>query len=120
MRRFIVATLIGFALSFPAHAGHDHAVGDPLGAIGESFLRGLVHEGDVALAFGYLREALDAAVEGRDAPPADRLVRRGEEIGAEAKRRGAVAGHAVLDVLERSLRGIFRESLPPARPQQRL
>ena len=117
MRRLLITALIGFGLCFPAHAAGD----DPLGAIGESFVRGLVHERDVALVFDYLREALDAAADGRDPPAADRILERGEAIGVEAKRRGVVAGRAVLDAIEQSVRDLFRDRrLAPPLPQQRL
>ena len=108
MRRIVIAFVVGLSFAAPAYA-HD----DPVGAIAESFLRGLVQERDIGLVFDYLRESLDAAAEGREVPPPERLRQRAEAIGSEAKRRGAVAGHAVLDVIEQSVREIFRNPPPP-------
>ena len=56
-----------------------------------SLLGGIVQERDVDLVFGYLREALNAAIEGREAAPPDELAQRAEAMGEEMKRRGAVA-----------------------------
>ena len=109
MRGAITLTLL-LALSSPAHAGDSD---DPFAAPAGAFGRGLVQEEDVGLFFGYLREALSAAAEGRDAPVSDKLARRAEEIGERAKQRGVVAGRALLDVLEASVRDIFRDSQAP-------
>jgi hypothetical protein len=71
---------------------------------------GLVQERDVTLVFGYLREALSAAVEGRDVipPPPEELTQRAEVLGDGMKRRGAAVGRALLDAIESAV----RERLP--------
>ncbi|MDB5865704.1 MAG: hypothetical protein JWO70_3510 [Betaproteobacteria bacterium] len=119
MRNLAAAALISMFLCAPAHAAPPD---DPLAAAAESFIHGLVHERDVDLVFGYLREALDAAVEGRELPPPEALTQRVEAIGEEAKQRGAIAGRAVLDAIERSIRDAMKTPgvLPSSRPLQRL
>jgi hypothetical protein len=118
MRQTVVAAMIGIALIAPAHAAE---LDDAFAGVAESFMRGLVQERDVGLVFDYLREALDAAAEGREPPAADRLAQRAGEIGVEAKRRGVIAGHAVLDAIERAAREIVGGSPrpPPTSPMQR-
>jgi hypothetical protein len=110
MRHLATAALLSFAMS--AHAAPPD---DPLETIAGSFMQGLVQEQDVGVVFGYLREAFDAAVEGREPPPPEALTRRAEAIGEEAKRRGAIAGRAVLDAIERSIRDAMKA--PVAQPQ---
>src|SRR5438128_1385948 len=106
MKRIATAALLGFALASQAHAA---PAGDPVAAAAESFVRGLVQEEDVALFFGYMREALDAAAAGREPPPPDRLEKRVEAIQKEAVQRGAIAGRVLLDVFEREVRDIVRQ-----------
>jgi hypothetical protein len=89
----------------------------------DALLGGIVQERDVGLVFDYLRDALRAAVDGREAPqPPDELTRRGEAIGDEMKRRGASAAQAVLDAIEKSVRESMREPrrLPPSSSAQRI
>ena len=109
MRHYAAAAAIAFTLSVPAHAA-----GDPIDAAIGSLLHGLVHERDVGLLFGYLHQAFDGALEGREVPPPAALAQRAEEIGDDAKRRGATAGHAILDAIERSIRESMRA--PRAQP----
>ena len=111
MRRIIIAGLIVLALSAPTHAADD-----PLAAAAESLITGLIQEEDVAIAFGYAREALSAAIEGREAPPPEKLTRRAEAIGEEAKRRGAIAARLMLDALEQSVRELFKEPRQSSAP----
>ena len=119
MKRLVLAVLVGFALSAVAYA-RDPAERAP--RLGPDLLGGIVQESDVDLVFDYLRDALRAAMDGRDAQPPDELVRRAEAIGDEMKRRGAAAAQAVLDAIERSVRDSMREprGLPPTSPSQRL
>ena len=112
MRTILIAVTLLAALSAPAHA---RASDDPLPAAAGTFVRGLVHEEDVGLLFGYFREALAAAAEGRDAPVPDALSRRAEEIGENAKQRGVVVGRVLLDALEASVREIVRDFSRPQR-----
>ncbi|HEV7800867.1 MAG TPA: hypothetical protein VGP15_07305 [Burkholderiales bacterium] len=105
MHRIRIAAFLVIAASGGAHA---HEANDPAAAAAESFLQGLVQEEDVGLLFGYLREALAAAAEGRELPPSGKLTQRAEAIGDEAKRRGVIAGGVLLDALELSIREIFR------------
>ena len=119
MRRAVIATFVGISLwTSPAAAEPN----DPVSGAMESLTRGLVQEQDVDLIFGYLREVLGAAVRGREAPPPEELRRRADEIGDEMKRRGAAAGQAVLDAIERSIRESIREPsrLPPTSSRQRI
>jgi hypothetical protein len=117
MRHLATAALLSVAMS--AHAAPPD---DSLETIAGSFIQGLVQEQDVGLVFGYLREALDAAVEGRELPPPQALTERAEAIGEEAKRRGAIAGRAVLDAIERSIRDAMKApiALPSSGSSQRL
>ena len=88
----------------------------------EALFSGLVQEQDVALAFRYLRESLDAALLGREpAPPPEALIQRAETIGNELKRRGGVAAHRVLDEIERILREEVRKPphATPSSPAQK-
>jgi len=113
MKRTVIAVLLGVTLSASAYAH------EPRGPLGESIFGGIVQERDVGLVFGYLREALSAAVEGREAAPPSELVERAESMGEELKRRGAAAGRAVLDAIEQSVREGMRDiprSAPPALP----
>ena len=110
MRSIFIALTLLLALSAPVHAGDTD---DPYAAAAGAFVRGLVQEDDVGLFFGYLREALAAAAEGRGAPVPDKLARRAEEIGERARQRGVVAGRVLLDALEASVRDIFRNDPRP-------
>jgi hypothetical protein len=112
MRGIVIALALFFTVSAPARAEH---ADDPVAAAAGTFVRGLVQEEDVGLFFGYLREALSAAAEGRDAPVPDTLTRRAEEIGERAKQRGVIAGRVLLDALEASVRDIFRDFSQPQR-----
>jgi hypothetical protein len=90
----------------------------------ESLFSGIVQEQDVALAFRYFRESLDAALEGREPPPPDALIQRGEVIGEDLKRRGGAAARSILDAIEAIVRERVREPSralpPPSSPVQRL
>ena len=119
MQRIIAAVLLGLALCASAYA-HDerHPPAGPL-------FGGIVQERDIGLVFGYLREALDATIEGREAPPSAEITQRAEEIGGEMKRRGAAAARAFVDVIENTVREGLREpaprrALPPSTAYQRI
>ena len=108
MRHVIVVSAAILALTAPAAHAHERDV--PIGPI----LGGIVQERDVGLVFDYLREALDAAMEGREAPPPEELTQRAEVIGEALKRRGADAARAILDSVESAVREGMRE--PRAHP----
>ena len=109
MRRYAIAALLA-ALSASVQA-HDERP-----APGALF-GGVVEERDVGLVFDYLREALDAAVEGREPPAADEIARRTEAIGEDLARRGAAAARVFVDVIEKHVREGMRERAPrPALP----
>ena len=115
MKRLIAAAFLGLAVSSSAYAQ------EPRRPSSDSFLGGIVHERDVGLVFDYLRDALNAAMEGRDAPSPDELTRRAEAIGDEVKRRGAAAARAAIDAIEQSVREAMREPrrlTPPTSLQQ--
>jgi hypothetical protein len=101
--RFAVATFVAFGLCASAHAE------DSRGPPPESLFGGIVQERDIALIFGYAREALSAAVEGREVAPPEELTQRAEAIGGEMKRRGFAAGRAILDAIESAVRDTVRE-----------
>jgi hypothetical protein len=88
--------------------------------------RGLAREEDVSLLFDYLRLALVAAVEGREAPPVPEALRgRAEAMGEALKARGALAALALLATLERRAKQALRDdaprpALPPTQPFTRL
>ena len=110
MKRTLVAGLLAATLCASAYAH------DPRHPLPESVLGGIVHERDLGLVFGYLREALSAAIEGREAAPPDELVQRAESMGEELKRRGAAAARDILDRVERAVRESVREG-PRSSPQ---
>ena len=119
MRCIVAAVLAGLMAVGPAAAADPgEAVSGAVGGFG----RGLVQEQDVGLVFDYARDAFAAALQGREAPPPERLMRRGEAIVEEMKRRGAVAGRVILDALEQSIREGVREApaATPPRPLQRI
>jgi hypothetical protein len=68
-----------------------------------------IREGDAQLLFSYLREALRAAAEGRDPPPASALEKRSAEIADTLKRRSEELARGLLDEAERSAREALRE-----------
>ena len=119
MRRSLIAGLTALTLSAPVAAAGE---GDSSRAPADGLFAGIVQERDVALAFDYLRDAVSAAVEGREPPRADELTQRAEAIGEDMKRRGAAAARAVLDAIERSVVEGMREPrrAPPTRQYQRL
>ena len=88
--------------------------------------RGLAREQDVSLLFGYLRSALAAAVEGREAPPVpEALTGRVEAMGQALKAQGALAALALLAALERRAQRALRDDAPrpmlsPTQPSTRL
>jgi len=108
MRCLAFAALLGVALSSSAHATDRDA---PPAAGPADVFGGIVQERDVSLIFGYFREALSAAVEGRDVipPPPEELIQRAEVLGGEMKRRGAAAGRAILDAIEGAVRERLRD-----------
>ena len=73
----------------------------------------IVRDGDVRLAFDWLREALRSAFEGREAPPPAELEKRGGEIADALKRRGVELGREWLDEAERGAREALRELQRP-------
>jgi hypothetical protein len=115
MRCTVIAATLALAV---CHSTHAAAGDDPISTAAEALLGGLVQEEDVTLVFGYMREALSAAIEGREPPVPEKLTQRAEAIGEEAKRRGAVAARVLLDAIERSVREIFKEPprLQPSAP----
>lgn len=114
----IAAFLFGLSLETPAVA----ADRDPLDRLDpEVLFKGVVSERDVSLLFDYLKSAMLAAVEGREAPAPEALHQRAETLGKEFKLRGALAAWALLDALEASAneelrRPIVPRMLPPTTP----
>ena len=107
MRRSAVAALLGLTLCASVHA-HDSRRPLP-----EALLDGIVQERDVSLVFDYLRQALTAAMDGRETAAPEELAQRAEAIGAEVKRRGAAAAHALLDAVEAGVRERLRDLNEP-------
>jgi hypothetical protein len=116
--KVVTAGSIVVALSASAYAG------PPLDALppAADYFAGVVQEQDVSLVFGYLREALRAAVSGGEPPPAEPLIERADAIGNELVKRGAMAGRAVLDAIENAVRESLKDTprLPPTSPLQRI
>jgi hypothetical protein len=98
MRRIAAAALVSLSLSTPTYA--------------EPFIGGVVKDSDVTLLFDYLREAMSAAFQGREAAPPEALVKRAETIAEEAKRHGEIAARAAIDAIERELRESMRRPEP--------
>ena len=65
MKRVAIAAVIGITLSSAGYASDPNEL-PPAGA--QALLGGIVQERDVSLVFDYLRDALRATVEGREAP----------------------------------------------------
>ena len=89
------------AFSLPAQA-------QERASLPEALFGGIVQERDVALAFSFLHQALDGALQGREIQPPEELARRADEIGDEVRQRGAAAAHALLEALERRARNAVR------------
>jgi hypothetical protein len=75
----------------------------------------VIRDSDVDLVFSYLREALRAAAEGRDAPPSGALEQRGAEIAETLRRRSLEIGQGLLNEAERGARDALREWDKPNR-----
>lgn len=117
--KWIVTAVAGLALSTPAAA--DHRPTDPLAQLDPQVLfQGAVSEADVSLLFDYLRSAMLAAAQGREAPPPAVLHQRAQLLAQELKLRGTVAGLIILGALEQSLKQSLseppRSALPPMSP----
>lgn len=119
MKRTILAAIFVILASTAAHA-HDPQR-DSFAPI-ESIFSGLIQGEDIALAMRYLRDSLDAALEGREPPSSAALIERSEVIANEVKRRGAASARGVLDAIEGILREGMREEppLPPSSPMRRI
>ena len=100
MNRILVGAIVAFALSAQA----PDAYAQERRPLPDALFGGIVQERDVTVFFDYLRESLNAAIEGREAAPPDELAQRAEAIGEEVKRRGAVAARALIDAIEASVR----------------
>lgn len=113
MRKLIVAAVLIAGVTAPARA-------EPFAP--EALFSGIVQERDATLLFSYLREVFTAALQGREARPPYELQQRAEAIAEEVKRRGAAAGSAVIDEIERSVREEMRERprIPPSDSRQRI
>ena len=122
-KRWMAALLIALAWAVPACAepplsGPAARLDAQLEALLErgELLSGVVTEQDIALLFAHLKAALLAAATGREAPPADELNRRAEEIGRELKARGTLAGLLLLNAIEARTRQLMREAPPRPLP----
>jgi hypothetical protein len=127
MRRWIGMSAMCAALlapgSLPADDGRDALARLESGEV----WRGLVREQDVSLLFAYLRLALAAAIEGREAPPVpEELTGRVESLGQALKAQGALAALALLAMMEQRAKQALREAptprpaLPPSQPATRI
>ncbi len=72
----------------------------------------VIRESDAQLLFSYLREALRAAAEGREPPPATALEKRSAEIADRFRRRSEELARGLLDDAERAAREALREREP--------
>ncbi|MCW5606074.1 MAG: hypothetical protein KIT18_16160 [Burkholderiales bacterium] len=113
--KWLAAVAAALAFGMPAHAGERQP--DPFAQIDPQVLfRGMVSEADVSLLFSYLRAAMLAASQGRDAPVPEELNRRAEALGNELKLRGMLAGLLLLNAIEQSAKEALREPPPQSRP----
>jgi hypothetical protein len=120
-RYVITAAVLGLGLQAAAAFAANK---DPLDRLNpEVLFKGAVSERDVSLLFTYLKSALFAAAEGREAPaPDEALQKRAEALGKELKLRGALAAWALLNALETSANEVLRgpaaprPALPPTTP----
>lgn len=81
------------------------------------FLQSAIQERDISLLLDYLRAAIRAASEGREAPPPPReLERRMNELGSEIKARGTLAALVLLQTLEEQVKALLREGAPSRPP----
>ena len=119
LRCTITAALLGLSLQAPVFA----ADRDPLARLDpEVLFKGAISESDVSLLFAYLRSAMIAAAEGREAPASEELNQRAEALAHELRMRGTLAALALLNALEASAKEIMRappaprSALPPTTP----
>ena len=118
LRSMAVMMALGAALASPAHAEQKTDPFAQIDALLNSglLLRGVVREEDVALLFEHIRAAVQASSEGRETPTPEALTRRAEEIAAEMKTRGSLAGLLLLNALEvatrQAVRDIFQAPAP--------
>ena len=106
LKALAFASLCGVAFAASAQSTEP---APSLPAVPEVFA-GVVQEDDVSVLFAYLREALNAAMAGREPPSPQPLLDRSGAIGEEFARRGAIAGRAVLDAIEKALRENLRDT----------
>jgi hypothetical protein len=115
--RALRLALFALILSWSAVAfadGQAHARSQPLPL---SPAHGAAQDKDLALLLDYLRAALRAASEGREAPPLPReLERRMNELGSEIKAHGTLAALVVLQTLEEQVKVLLREGAPSRPP----
>ena len=69
MKRILVGAIVAFALSAQA----PDALAQERRPLPDALFGGIVQDRDVTVFFDYLREALNAAMEGREAAPPDEL-----------------------------------------------
>ena len=100
MNRVLLGVMVAFALS----AQVPDALAQERRPLPDALFGGIVQDRDVTVFFDYLREALNAAIEGREAAPPEELAQRAEVMGEEMKKRGAVAARALIDAIEASVR----------------
>jgi hypothetical protein len=89
------------------------AITGPVWAVDESATRadygGVVRETDVGAVFDYLRSAVVAAAEGRDAPIPETLRQRAVELDAEVKMRSALAVILLLNEIEAGAKQLLKD-----------
>jgi hypothetical protein len=123
LRSMIAAAVLALAFAVPSYAGDKKP--DPLAQLEPQIAsgvlyQGLVREEDVTLLFAHIREALAASRQGREAPPPpEALNRRAQEIAAEIKARGTLAGLLLLTAFEAAALQALREAQPAPAPGAR-
>lgn len=124
-RKLACAVALGAALAAPAHAEPARPFAEfeerlkALLAL-QAWLGGRITEADVALLFAYLRTALLAASQGREAPPPPaELERRAQALVRELKQQGLASGLLLLEALEAGAKQALREALAGASPGAR-
>ena len=98
---WVAMAALTIGLSGPVWAGDQSAADAGHG--------GIVREADVGALFDYLRSAVVAAAEGRDAPIPDTLRQRAAELEAEVKMRSALAAILLLNEIEVGAKQVLRD-----------
>jgi len=108
MRQLVFAVGLAIVCAAPALAGDSREERRDID-FAQPFAKAFNDE-TVTMLFGFLRESLRFAAEGKPAPPPPaELAKRMQEAGETLKRESANAALGVLDEVEREMREALRE-----------